>query len=83
MGLIRTKRKQSAPINFVTFQRCPKPYSFPLVGVTHLIQTLDRQDTVWGEILESISNYKKPNCPACRKGRLRFAGIVHPDPLPG
>jgi len=43
-------------------------------------QTWDRQDTVWGEILQSINNYKKPNCPACRKGRLHFAGTVHPDP---
>jgi len=47
-------------------------------------QTWDRQDTVWGEILQSINNYKKPNCPACKKGRLRFAGIVYLDPfLPG
>jgi len=44
------------------------------------LQTFDKQDTVWGELLETISNYKKPNCPACKKGRLHFAGIVHHDP---
>lgn len=44
------------------------------------LQTWDRQDTVWDEILEAISNYQKPNCPACKKGRLHFAGIVHDDP---
>ena len=43
-------------------------------------QTWEKQDTVWTEILEAISNYKKPNCPACKKGRLHFAGIVYDDP---
>ena len=36
----------------------------------------EKQDTVWDGILESIRNYKMPNCPICRKGRLHFAGIV-------
>lgn len=36
----------------------------------------EKQDTVWDGILESIRNYKMPNCPVCRKGRLHFAGIV-------
>lgn len=40
-------------------------------------QTWEKQNTVWGEILETISNYKKPNCPVCKKGRLHFAGIVY------
>lgn len=36
----------------------------------------EKQDTVWDEILKTIQGYQKPNCPKCRKGRLRFAGIV-------
>lgn len=44
------------------------------------LQTWDRQDTVFRGILEAISNCQKPNCPACKKGRLHFAGIVHDDP---
>ena len=43
-------------------------------------QTWEKQDTLWGEILEAISNYKKPNCPVCKKGRLHFAGVVYNDP---
>lgn len=35
-----------------------------------------KQDTVWDEILNSIQSYQKPNCPKCKKGRLRFAGIA-------
>jgi hypothetical protein len=30
----------------------------------------------WDEIWPKIKEYKQPNCPACNKGRLRFAGIV-------
>jgi hypothetical protein len=36
----------------------------------------EKQDTVWNQIMESIQNYHRPNCPACKTGRLRFAGIV-------
>lgn len=36
----------------------------------------EKQDTVWGEIKELIKIVRQPNCPACKKGRLRFAGIV-------
>lgn len=36
----------------------------------------EKQDTVWDEILKLIGNYKQPNCPVCKKGRLHFAGIV-------
>lgn len=43
-------------------------------------QVWKKQDTVWNEILEYIKNYRKPNCPACKKGRLHFAGIVYEDP---
>ena len=39
-------------------------------------QVFEKQDTVWDEILESIQNYQRPNCPKCRKGRLHFAGTV-------
>ena len=39
----------------------------------------EKQDTVWNEIMESIQNYHRPNCPACKTGRLRFAGIVWLD----
>jgi hypothetical protein len=39
-------------------------------------QTWEKQDTVWNELLQIISNFRKPNCPHCHKGRLRFAGIV-------
>ena len=42
-------------------------------------QPWEKQDTVWGEILECIRNYKQPNCPQCKKGRLHFAGIVHEE----
>jgi hypothetical protein len=37
---------------------------------------LEKQDTVWIEILECIKNFRQPNCPSCKKGRLRFAGLV-------
>ncbi len=35
-----------------------------------------KQDTVWNEILQIICNFRRPNCPHCKKGRLRFAGLV-------
>jgi hypothetical protein len=40
----------------------------------------EKQDTVWNEILECIRNFRQPNCPACKKGRLRFAGLVKDVP---
>ena len=43
-------------------------------------QILEKQNTVWNEILESIKNFRPPNCPACKKGRLRFAGLVKDVP---
>jgi hypothetical protein len=47
------------------------------------IPIFQKQDTVWMEILNRIQAYQKPNCPKCRQGRPRFAGIVPceiPDP---
>lgn len=43
-------------------------------------QVWEKQDTVWGEILTLIKNYRQPNCPACKKGRLCFAGLVKDVP---
>jgi len=40
----------------------------------------EKQDTVWNEIIELVSSYRQPNCPACKKGRLHFAGIVRDVP---
>lgn len=37
-----------------------------------------RQDTVWNEIMQMIKTYKKPNCPVCKKGKMRFAGPDYP-----
>jgi len=39
----------------------------------------EKHDTIWMDILESIENYRKPNCPQCKKGRLHFAGIVRQE----
>jgi hypothetical protein len=36
----------------------------------------EKQDTVWEEIRACIKNYRKPNCPVCKKGHLHFAGMV-------
>jgi hypothetical protein len=43
-------------------------------------QPLEKQDTVWNEIMELIKNHRQPNCPACKKGRLSFAGLVKDVP---
>ncbi len=40
----------------------------------------EKQDTVWCEIRELIKSFRQPNCPACKKGRLRFAGLVKDVP---
>lgn len=45
-----------------------------------------KQDTVWDEIKSLIRSFKYPNCPACKKGRMQFTGIlnpVEPDLKPG
>ena len=44
------------------------------------LQVWVKQNTVWDNIMESILRFKKPNCPVCKKGRLRFAGIVRENP---
>ena len=36
----------------------------------------EKQDTVWTKIMEDIKRHSKLNCPVCKKGRMRFAGIV-------
>ncbi len=43
-------------------------------------QVYEKQNTVWGEIKELIKSIRQPNCPACKKGRLRFAGLVKDVP---
>jgi hypothetical protein len=40
----------------------------------------EKQDTVWCEIRELIKNFRQPNCPVCKKGRLNFAGLVKDVP---
>lgn len=39
-------------------------------------RVVEKQNTVWNEILRLIKQYKKPNCPRCGKGHLQFAGVV-------
>ncbi len=39
-----------------------------------------KQDPVWEEILQKILTWKRPNCPACKQGRLVFAGLVKESP---
>lgn len=43
-------------------------------------RVLEKQDTVWTEILECIQNFRQPNCPKCKKGSLRFDGLVKDVP---
>lgn len=40
------------------------------------LKTYEKQHTFWDEIWPKINKYLQPNCPACKKGRLRFAGLV-------
>jgi len=39
-------------------------------------QVWEKQDTVWGKIMDEIKRHSKLNCQVCKKGRMRFAGIV-------
>ena len=41
----------------------------------------EKQDTVWAKIMDDINRHSKLNCPACKKGRMRFAGIVSLTPV--
>jgi hypothetical protein len=36
----------------------------------------EKQDTIWTKIMDDIKHHSKLNCPVCKKGRMRFAGIV-------
>lgn len=39
-------------------------------------QTWEKHDTIWNEIMDRIKQYPKFNCPVCKKGTMRFAGLV-------
>ena len=43
-------------------------------------RVMEKQDTIWDEIMQCIHGYRQPNCPVCKKGRLHFAGIVCETP---
>lgn len=43
------------------------------------LRVMQKQETIWDGISQAIRAYRQPNCPACKKGRLRFAGIVYDD----
>jgi hypothetical protein len=36
----------------------------------------EKQDTIWTIIMDDIKRHSKVNCPVCKKGRMRFAGLV-------
>ena len=38
-------------------------------------QAWEKQDTIWTEIMKKIKKHSKMNCPVCKKGRMRFAGL--------
>lgn len=40
-------------------------------------QVWEKRDTVWTEIMQDIKTRLQFNCPICKKGRMRFAGIVN------
>lgn len=40
------------------------------------IQTWEKHDTVWVEIMQQVKIAISCNCPICKKGRMRFFGIV-------
>ncbi|MFW5781554.1 MAG: IS91 family transposase [Bacteroidota bacterium] len=43
-----------------------------------------KQDTAWDEIKTLMLTIKQPNCPECKKGRMRFSGMAkHPYLEPG
>jgi len=51
-----------------------------LEAVEDGLQVWEKQNTVWDNIMEGILKFQKPNCPLCKKGRLRFAGIAREAP---
>jgi len=42
-------------------------------------QFWEKQDTVWATIMQDIKTHAQFNCPACKKGHMRFAGVVPPS----
>lgn len=40
------------------------------------IQTWEKHDTVWAEIMQQVRIAISCNCPVCKKGRMRFFGTV-------
>ncbi len=40
------------------------------------MQTWEKHDTVWAEIMQQVKTAISYNCPVCKKGRMRFFGIV-------
>lgn len=40
------------------------------------LRVWQKQVTVWDQISRAIGHYRQPNCPVCKKGRMRFAGLV-------
>lgn len=44
-------------------------------------QVWEKQDTIWTEIMEDIKKHIRLNCPVCKKGQMRFAGIVSESPF--
>jgi len=39
-------------------------------------QFWEKQDTVWTAIMQNIKTHSQLNCPVCKKGRMRFAGMI-------
>jgi hypothetical protein len=46
------------------------------------IQYWEKHDTLWTEIMQAIANYVMPDCPVCKQGVMKFAGLV-PKVAPG
>ena len=40
------------------------------------IQTWEKHDTVWAEIMQQVKTASLYNCPVCKKGRMHFLGTV-------
>ena len=40
------------------------------------MQTWEKHDTVWAEIMQQVKTAISCNCPVCKKGCMRFFGIV-------
>jgi hypothetical protein len=40
------------------------------------LHCFEKRHTFWNQIWPQIQKYHQPNCPSCKKGRLRFAGLV-------